>query len=98
MRDYHSFISDCRSNIPGLLGKMGLEKIALEDTIFGSEYEVYSDDQIKARRLLTPAFMERLIAMPQPFDHDLVTLSARDDQIFIAIPYFINPFTEESRQ
>ena len=37
-----------------------LEEIKLEDPEFSKDYKVYSDDQIEARCLLTPAFMEKL--------------------------------------
>lgn len=37
-----------------------LDRVALEDPHFESIFEVYADDQIEARYLLTPAFMERL--------------------------------------
>jgi Protein of unknown function (DUF3137) len=37
-----------------------LERVALEDPHFEKMFEVYADDQIEARYLLTPAFMERL--------------------------------------
>lgn len=40
----------------------GLEHVRLEDPRFESYYQVYSDDQIAARALLTPAVMERLMA------------------------------------
>jgi hypothetical protein len=39
-------------------GKM--ERVALEDPEFERRFEVYSDDQVAARYLLTPAFMSRL--------------------------------------
>ncbi len=37
-----------------------LEQVALEDPEFEKIFEVYSSDQIEARYLLTPAFMQRL--------------------------------------
>jgi len=37
-----------------------LEKVKLEDPKFDKLYGVYSDDQVEARYLITPAFMERL--------------------------------------
>lgn len=37
-----------------------LERVALEDPIFEREFEVYGDDQVGARRILTTTFMERL--------------------------------------
>lgn len=40
-----------------------LERVVLEDPIFENKFDVYSDNQIEARYLLTPAFMERLIEL-----------------------------------
>lgn len=37
----------------------GLEKVTLEDPEFNEIFEVYSNDQVESRYLLTPAFMER---------------------------------------
>lgn len=42
-----------------------LKRVTLEDTAFESEFDVYSDNQIEARYLLTPSFMERLIKLNQ---------------------------------
>ena len=54
----------------GLIGNLkaqwrsdGLERVRLEDPRFEKRYEVYSTDQIEARALLTPAFMERFVAL-----------------------------------
>ena len=40
-----------------------LERVALEDPVFENKFDVYSDDQIEARYLLTTAFMERIIEL-----------------------------------
>ena len=45
-----------------------LEQVALEDPQFESIFEVYSNDQIEARYLLTPSFMERLKALVDNFE------------------------------
>ena len=44
-------------------GADGLERVRLEDPTFEAKYEVYSTDQIEARALLTPLFMERFMAL-----------------------------------
>lgn len=49
-------------NFLGGIGKK-LERVGLEDPRFERAYEVYSSDQVEARYLLTPAFMDRLIAL-----------------------------------
>lgn len=38
-----------------------MEKIILEDVKFGKKYHVYSQDQVEARCIVTPAFMEKFL-------------------------------------
>lgn len=42
--------------------------VRLEDPAFEAQFDVYSNDQIEARRLLTPAFMERLLTLRRRMD------------------------------
>ena len=44
-------------------GKTKLERIRLVDPDFEKAFEVYGNDQVLARYMLTPSFMERLIAL-----------------------------------
>jgi hypothetical protein len=44
-----------------------LEHVKLEDPTFEKMFEIYSSDQVEARYLLTPAFMERLIHLEAIF-------------------------------
>ena len=53
------------SSFPKRIGP--LQRITLEDVSFGKNYQVYSDNQIDARVLLTPAFMEKLNNMRRCF-------------------------------
>ena len=41
----------------------GRERVSLEDPVFEKVYEVYGTDQVAARALLHPAFMEKLLAL-----------------------------------
>lgn len=41
------------------------DRVALEDPTFEKRFEVYGSDQVEARRLLTPAFMERLYELSE---------------------------------
>jgi len=49
------------------LGHAGVagERVRLEDPQFEKLFEVFSGDQIEARYLLTPAFMERMVALAE---------------------------------
>lgn len=42
---------------------VGLEKAPLECVVFEKKFDVYTNDQIEARYILTPVFMERLVAL-----------------------------------
>lgn len=44
-----------------------LQRVKLESSEFEKDFEVYSSDQIEARYLLTPTFMERLLKFPELF-------------------------------
>ena len=46
----------------------GMPKVKLEDPVFEKAFEVYSTDQIEARYILTPDFMERLLKLEQTFE------------------------------
>ena len=52
--------------IPTIIGGIGIYfikeklKVKLEDVEFEKKYNTYSDDQVEARYILTPSFMERL--------------------------------------
>ena len=41
----------------------GLRKVGLEDPHFEKIFEVFGDDQVEARAILTPVFMEELVAL-----------------------------------
>lgn len=50
------------------LGQLGKgEKVTLEDPVFEKAFEVYSTDQVEARFILTPDFMERLVGLERTF-------------------------------
>ena len=63
----------------------GRENIRLEDSVFEKEFEVYSTNQIEARYLLTPAFMERILKLRQAYKSKRIEFSFFDDKLFIAI-------------
>lgn len=84
------------------LGKSDRRRVELEDPRFAASYDVWGTDQIAARALLTPAFIERLLALGGPGSnidgHPLVL--ARDNRLTLAIPrggrdHFIAPSIRE---
>ena len=69
-------------NDSGLLA--GKNKVNLEDPVFESYYDVVSNDQVEARYLITPAFMERLIELNKKFG-TILLVSFEQGNINIAI-------------
>ena len=55
----------------GILNKItkykNLQRVSLEDVLFEKKYEIYSDDQIEARYILTTSMMERMIKLSEIF-------------------------------
>ena len=64
--------------------------IALEDPRFAAIYDVWSTDQIAARALLTPALMERLLALSGPAANidGRPLVVARDNRLTLVIPRY----------
>lgn len=52
--------------------KLSLKHTTLEDVNFEKKYDVYTDDEVEARYLITPAFMERLNNMKLAFNAEKV--------------------------
>jgi hypothetical protein len=64
----------------------GLARVRLEDPRFEDRYQVYSDDQIGARTLLTPAVMERLMELERHTEGDPPRLLAEHGRLQVALP------------
>ena len=80
--------------VKNFFNEMGqeLEYIKLEDPEFENVFEVYSDDQVDARYLLTTSFMERLIDIRKVFNSDTMKCSFFDRSLFMAVPLEKNMF------
>ena len=63
-----------------------MQKANLEDTNFEKQFDVYTQDQIEARYLLTPTFMERLKSLNTSFGTKGIKCSFFDEYIMFAIP------------
>ena len=63
-----------------------LEPVRLEHVEFEQQYEVYSTDQIEARALLTPAFMERFMALAKSSGFSLPGGMAEASMLVVALP------------
>jgi len=61
------------------------KKIKLEDPEFARQFEVYSEDQVEARYLVTPAFMERFKKLNMAFGTNKAKCAFYDDKVMFAI-------------
>lgn len=70
------------------------KRVVLENVDFEDLFEVFSTDQVEARYLLNPVFMERLIALRRHFRAPLQA-AFRDGKLYIAVDlgedHFRNP-------
>lgn len=62
----------------------GKRKVSLENPEFEKKYNTYSDSQIEARYILSPAMMERILKLEELFN-SRIDLSFRGNNVFIAI-------------
>ena len=71
----------------GLLGGLGIpgERIELEDPRFEKIFDVFGTDQVEARYLLTPRFMERLVELSRSVGHGKLQLAFDEDKLMIAL-------------
>ena len=61
------------------------EIIKLEDPKFNKKFNVYSSDQVEARYLVTPLFMEKFYNLKTVFEAKNIRCSFFDDNLMIAI-------------
>lgn len=61
------------------------ERVGLEDPKFEKAFEVYSTDQIEARYLLTPDFMERLLNLEATFHGKKLRCAFSGGEMFVAV-------------
>jgi len=73
-----------------------LENVALEDSVFEKEFQVYSNDQIEARYLLTTSFMERLLSLHKIFGGSNIQCSFYQNKVLIMVASKENRFETSS--
>lgn len=60
------------------------EKERMDDTLFNDEFRVFTDDNVEARYLLTPAFMKRLHELKIKFAGEMgVSAAFMDDKFYL---------------
>ena len=62
-----------------------LKHTELEDIQFEKKFDVFTDDEVEARYLITPSFMERLNEMKVAFTADKVSCAFYEKYLFVAL-------------
>ena len=65
--------------------KGDMKRVGLVDPKFEKIFEAYSTDQVEARVLLTPTFMQRLVDLEQSVDGKKIRFAFLDDLLLIAV-------------
>ena len=62
-----------------------MQEVVLEDVVFDKHWNVESTDQIEARYVLTPAFMERMLTVKKRFKGNKIEFSFWNNKVLIAV-------------
>jgi hypothetical protein len=62
-----------------------LQRVGLVDSKFEREFEVYGSDQVEARELVHPVFMERLLALESKFDGKRIRCAFEEGDLLLAV-------------
>ena len=62
-----------------------LQRVGLEDPKFEREFEVYASDQVEARELIHPVFMERLLTLEKAYDGKRMRCAFQDGDLLLAV-------------
>ncbi|PHR58250.1 MAG: hypothetical protein COA43_10825 [Robiginitomaculum sp.] len=65
--------------------KSGMKRVGLVDPVFEKKFEAYSTDQVEARYLLTPVFMQTLVDLEESVSGKKIRFGFFDDKLHIAI-------------
>lgn len=66
-------------------GVQGLRHTTLEDPIFEKSFDVFTNDEVDARYLLTPSFMERLVNVKTIYNSSKITCAFYNDKLILAM-------------
>ena len=65
--------------------KKGMKRVGLVDPVFEKIFEAYGTDQVEARYLLTPTFMQRLVDLEASVDGKKIRFGFIDGLLLIAV-------------
>lgn len=84
-KEFSSHTIVCSDNLLHLSPISSLKRTALEDVEFEKKYDVFTNDPVDARYLLTPAFMEKLKNISLAFHCNNIKCSFYRNNLIIAI-------------
>jgi hypothetical protein len=61
------------------------QKVVLEGWPFMRQWQIYTDNQVEARYILTPVFMEKIEAVKHLFHGNAIDFSFFDNKLLIAV-------------
>jgi hypothetical protein len=69
------------------VAKFGVKepRVRLEDPVFEKAFEVYGSDQVEARYILTPDFMERLVGLERTFEGKQLRCAFAGGEMLLAV-------------
>ena len=73
-------------NLRDELAARNIRRVGLESPAFEHAYEVYATDQVTARALLTPDFMERFMTLGRTSGFDRPLALAQDNLLLLVMP------------
>ena len=71
----------------------GLKHTILEDSRFEKIFDVFTNDEVEARYLLTPSFMERIVKIRRTFGAAKILCAFYMDKLFISIETGVDMFS-----
>jgi hypothetical protein len=63
----------------------GLQSVGLEDPVFGKAFAVFASDQVEARQILTPAFIQQLVDLETAYAGGHVRCAFGQSELLIAL-------------
>ena len=75
-----------------------LHKTEMEDIVFESEYNVYTNNDVEARYLITPSFMDRIKSIKSVFKSDSAFVSFICGNFFLGLKSYENLFDYASME
>ncbi|HXQ17903.1 MAG TPA: DUF3137 domain-containing protein [Caulobacteraceae bacterium] len=63
----------------------GLQSVGLEDAVFNKAFAVFASDQVEAREILTPAFMQQLVDLEAAYAGGHIRCAFAQSELLIAL-------------